>query len=317
MAGTPGPVTQAFIEEFSANLNYEPNQRKPRIVPFLRQDTMTMGSPKWVDVISSEEAEEKVGRMPLAPFHEMDIFRKRAIHARTGQKFHYYDHTDRYNMNYDQDAPIYAEQNAALARKMDRFVIDALENPAEERVTTTGTPVTTSVNYDNTNQAIDVGIGHASNNTGLNLLKLIRAKSIFGINDVEEDMYGKRILLVSQVQLDDLYEEIKAVGNAGDIMAFDKIYDADGIGGFRGFQIVRSQQLTISSNVRNCFMFYGDALTWCTQESTQVEIFPDPTRVDTTRIRTFFRGGAARIQDKLVVKIPCDESYDYAGTAKP
>ena len=312
MAGNPSIVTQAMVEQFNTNLHFTPNQREPRLLGLVRRE-MQKGTESWFDVITDVEPETKIGRMPVAQFNELEIFKKRAVNTATGFKNHWMDEEDDIGLIINPNFPVLQRINHALANWIDDQIIAAATGSAFERVLSGGTYTRTEVAYDTTNQQVAVTLGAASGNAGMNLRKLIEADSIFGTNDVDSSMgYGRKVMVMSQKELNDLALEAKAVGEAGDYAAFRAIQNNE-TNQFRGFTMVRSQRLGIASNVRTCFAYYERGIIYSTAEGTKATIKEDPTRDDAVKIRGTTRGGATRIDDKLVVSIPCDTNESYNG----
>jgi hypothetical protein len=190
----------------------------------------------------------------------------------------------------------------AAGRTMDQVVIDAASGTAY-----TGETGVTATSFLAANQ---IAVNYGGANSGLTLAKLIKAKSILGINE----SYGqngnkndKLVLIVTQKQLDDLLT-VTEVTNSD--YAAVKALQSGEIHEFMGFMFKRTQLLTLNSStdVRTCLAYVqsGIKLGITTERSVKTVIRDDLN--ETLQIRTKIRLGATRTMEEKVVEIACDES---------
>lgn len=191
----------------------------------------------------------------------------------------------------------------AYFRSADQTIIDALEGSAYVGSAGTdtialGAGQQVAVNY------IYGGTGSAS---GLTLAKLIKAKSILGKNEAygqDGNKDDELIMLVSQQQLDDLLHNVDQVSNS-DYAAVKALVDGE-VNRFMGFKFIRSELLTIASDVRTCIAYVKSGVAFAsTGHSVRFSIRDDLN--ETLQIRTKWRHGATRLEEEKVVLVYCDE----------
>ncbi len=192
-------------------------------------------------------------------------------------------------------------QAMAAARRFDQVIIDALGGAA-----LTGEDGTTSTAFD-TNQDIAVSVGGAD--TSLNLAKLIAAKSKFGKNEVmgQNMMEGDQLVLVcSQSEIDSMLTNVDQVSSA-DYAAVKALVNGE-VDHFMGFRFVRSELLPQdSNNVRTCYAYVKSGLKLAVSQEFTTHMDVLPQRNHTLQIRSKWRVGATRMEEKKVVRIYCDE----------
>lgn len=191
-------------------------------------------------------------------------------------------------------------------RSADQTIIDALEGTAY--VGSAGTATATlgagqqvAVNY------IHGGTG---SNSGLTLAKMIRAKSILGINEAYGQSGNKDddlVALVSQKQLDDLLVNVDQVSSS-DYSAVKALVDGE-VNRFMGFRFIRSELLTLVSatDVRTA-IFYAKSGVVYASNGHKVKMSIRDDLNETLQIRTKWRHGATRLEEEKVVLVYCDES---------
>jgi hypothetical protein len=194
----------------------------------------------------------------------------------------------------------------AFYRSCDQTIIDALEGTAY-----VGENGTDTVSLGSGQQvAVNYIYGGTGSNSGLTLSKMIKAKSILGVNEAYGQSGNKDDMLcaiVSQVQLDDLLNNVDQVRNA-DYAAVRALVDAE-VDYFMGFKFVRSQLITLSSStdIRTA-LFYAKTGIAYASNGHRVRFSIRDDLNETLQIRTKWRHGATRLEEEKVVLVYCDES---------
>ena len=156
-------------------------------------------------------------------------------------------------------------------------------------------------------QKISVTAG-SSSNTGLNVEKLIQAKSLFGKADIDvNDPGNKLICVVTQAQLDDLLRSTEVTSRD-----YNTVYAlAEGeVHSFMGFQFVRTELMPKDSgtNIRTCVAYCQSAIKLIMPKEITTHI----TQRDDYNFNWYahhsMKVGAGRMEDNKVVHIPCLES---------
>ena len=92
--------------------------------------------------------------------------------------------------------------------------------------------------------------GTASAQVGLNLAKLIEAKSLFGKADIDlDDPTNVLHMAITQNQLDDLLKEEKLTSN--EYANVKALVNGD-IDTFMGFKFIRIQRMPLAESIRTC-----------------------------------------------------------------
>lgn len=150
--------------------------------------------------------------------------------------------------------------------------------------------------------------GGTGSNSGLTLAKLIRARSILGINEaLGDDDDAQAILVVSQKQIDDLLINVDQVSNA-DYAAVKALVDGK-VKHFMGFKFRRTEQLPldVATDVRTCVAYVPSGIAYGSN-SRKVKFSTRDDLNETLQIRTKARMGATRLEEEKVVAIFTDES---------
>jgi hypothetical protein len=196
-----------------------------------------------------------------------------------------------------------AAQAAAYNRLADSTLIAALTGNAV--ITDTTTPTVYTANNATTtvalpaSQQVGVQFGNSSVNANLTIAKLREAKRILDSNEVPAD---GRVLVISSGELaallgtteytSSLFNSVQALVN-GDATRF------------LGFDVVRSELLTVSSSVRTVIAYHKDMVAFASgNQKSYMDVRPDISHA--LQVRSVASLGATRLQEKGVVAIACD-----------
>ena len=197
-------------------------------------------------------------------------------------------------------SPVVQSHAAAYARTADQVIIEALGGSAytgETGVTPTSLPSgqKVAVNY--------VETGNAAN-SGLTIGKLRAAKFILDANEVDEE--EERIIVVSAKQLQDLLRTTEIT--SADYNSVKALVDGS-VNTFMGFKFRKTQllPLTVSTDVRMTYVYVKSGIVLAERGlKTHMDVRTDLSH--SLQIRSVASLGAARLEEKKVVEIACDES---------
>ena len=181
-----------------------------------------------------------------------------------------------------------------------------------------------------TSQVIPITAGAGSENKGLTIEKLIRAKSLFGKNDIDEsDPAFELYMAVTQNQLDDLlrttevtsseYNTVRALVN-GEIdkfmgfkfvrMAANSVVSGEGMGQQNENLITWGLKGTaVSGGIsRECIAWSKSYIKFATPQDVTMRIAEREDKCFNWYAYGRMSAGAIRIEDAGVVKIACFES---------
>jgi len=291
-------ITVAFVEDYTNNLEMLSQQMGSKLRKCVDVETKT-GDKFFFDQVGEVEAEEKTSRHGDSPFTEVPHARRSC----TPRDFHcgdYIDKLDKLKMLIDPTSK-YAQAFAyALGRQMDDFIIEAATGTAYTGHT--GTTATTLP----TAQKIAVDLSGA--NEGLTVSKVRKAKSKFGVNEVdEENPLNKLWFAWSQVQQDDLLATTEVTSS--DYNSVQTLVQGT-VNSFLGFEFVRTQRLAhnASTDIRTCFAFAESGIKLGLGADIQVEMAKRPDKSFAMYVYSCMSGGATRMEEDKVVQILCDES---------
>ena len=155
-----------------------------------------------------------------------------------------------------------------------------------------------------TSQIVPVNTG--GSNSGMNLAKLIEAKSLFGRNDLDDSMPGNEIMLgISQRQLDDLLKDEKLTSAD---FANVKALNEGVINRFMGMTFIRTELFQKTAGVRTCVAWMKSGVRLAMPQAWTMKV---AERHDVSFNWYAFGKltiGGCRIEDEKVVHIPCNEA---------
>jgi hypothetical protein len=214
-----------------------------------------------------------------------------------------FDNEDKLRMKLSDPRNAYAQTQAhALGRELDRVIIAAATG-----TTYTGKLGTTAETYTAATYGVAVDAvapGSIAANSNLTIEKLIQAKSKFGV--AESIMDGEALtLVVTQSQLDALLRTTEVTNADYNTV---KALAAGTVSQFMGFNFVRTQLLTVSSNIRTCLAYPQSAIIVGMADEMQVKMDQRADLNYTWQVWCQGSFGAARTWLEKVVSIACDES---------
>jgi hypothetical protein len=197
-------------------------------------------------------------------------------------------------------SPVVQSHAAAYARTADQVIIEALGGSAytgETGVTPTSLPSAQKV-------AVNYVESGSPANSGLTIGKLRAAKYILDSSEVDEE--EERIIAVSAKQLQDLLRTTEIT--SADYNSVKALVDGS-VNTFMGFKFRKTQllPLTVSSDVRMTYVYVKSGIVLAERGlKTHMDVRTDLSH--SLQIRSVASLGAARLEEKKVVEIACDES---------
>jgi len=190
---------------------------------------------------------------------------------------------------------------SAYMRKIDDVIISNLLGASysgENGDTANNISDTVAVDYK--------GPGVSAANVGLNLAKIIQAKSKLGQNEVDDD--EEFIFLYSQSQLDDLLFAVNQVSSA-DYNNVKVLVEGGKNFYFMGFKFVKTQRLPLNTgtDVRTCVAYVKSGIKFAENARvTHVDVLPEHSHA--IQLRSVADMGAVRMEEKKVIPVYCDQS---------
>lgn len=303
-------IPDHYPTEFSTNWEFLLQQKISRLRGFVTVDTIN-GKEKSYNQLAATSMRLITGR--AAATSEQDTATAKRWIRQQG-----YDAVDLFDEFDDQllgqivlpTSEVVQNHAMAYGRTCDAVIIAALGGTAYTGPTGT-TPVTLPVtqkvlaNYDGPTKSLGgSGWGASSGTTGLNLAKLIKAKSILRKGEVDEA--DPLIMTVCQSQLDDL------LFNVNEIKSSDynnvKALVAGEVDTFMGFKFLRTEQHPAAvSNFRTIYAYAKSGLT-LSDAGRKVHMDIRADRNHALQVRSVASLGATRREEGKVVAIECYEA---------
>lgn len=309
-------VTESFVQQFSANVFHLSQQKGSRLRPFVRSESQR-GSDAFYDRIGAVTAVLKAGRHSDTP--QLDTpHSRRKVSLADYEWADLIDDQDKIRMLIDPESAYAQAAMWAMGRAMDDVLIKAALGTAYSGVAgATAVPMPAS-------QFIGAVASNAVSN--LNVATLIKVKSLFGQNDVDESI--PLHIAVSQKQIDALlgetqvtsadYNTIKALvkGEVDTFMGFkfhrlQRIQTA-GADGFVATINTSTGAVTLSTgngnNTRRCFAWAEDGLLLSVGEDITGKISERDDKSYATQVYARMSIGSTRMEEAKVVGILCTET---------
>lgn len=309
-------ISTGFVNQFKSNLYFGAQQKGSRLRNSVRVESQN-GETAYYDGLGPTSANLLVSRGSDTQYTDVQHLR-RAVTTRDYTWAALIDNADKLRMLNDPTSGYSKNAQMALGRSMDDVLIAAALGSAS-----TGVAGGTSVPLPATQW---VGATDDSVKTNLNVKTLIRVKSKFGVNDVDDE--GQLHIAVTQSQIDSLlrdtqvtsadYNNVKALVN-GEIDTFMGFkfhrlqrLPTGGTGGFLADITEASGAVALSSgdanNLRRCFAWQSDGLLLAIGQDMEAKIDIMPNKNYSTQVFARMSIGAARMLEEKVVGILCSES---------
>jgi hypothetical protein len=292
-------ITTAFVDQFGSTLMHLAQQKGSRLRQFVESESVR-GEQAFFDQLGSTEARVRTTRHGDSPLISTPHARRRV----TMLDYEWGDMID------DQDklrtlidpANGYVQAGMwALGRSIDDVIISAATGTSytgPKGLTAVPLPATQKI-------AVTIG-GTGGASCGLNVAKLIAAKSLFGKNDVDVEA-GNMTFVVSQQQLDDLLAVTEV--RSADYNSVKALVRGE-VDTYMGFKFVRTQRLVLDSttDVRSCFCFVKDGIKLGIGADMVSRVAERADKSFNWYAYAKMTLGGTRMEEVKVVEVACDES---------
>jgi hypothetical protein len=296
-------ITTAFVEQYSANVEHLAQQMESRFDGKIREESQT-GKTKFFEQLGATTAVKRTSRHGDTP-------RVDSNHQRRASYLNDYDWADLIDSLDDVkmliDPKSSYSQSAAMAmnRAKDQEVIAAATGDAYADVGGGSGAVSAVALPSSQKVAVDYVASGVAANSGLTLAKLIKSKDILGKAEVPA---GTQIYFAySQQQLTDLLTNVSQVSSS-DFAAVKALVDGE-VSYFMGYEFIKTELLSLAAtDYRTCFAYAKTGLLRSMGQAPSGSIDKRPDKNNAYQV--YFNGsfGAARMQEKFVVQVLCDES---------
>ena len=310
-------ITEAFVKQFSANVFHLSQQKGSKLRPLVRKE-MQHSKAAFYDRIGAVSAVLKAGRHSSTP--QLDTPHSRRMVTMNDYEWaDMIDDQDKIRMLNDPTSAYAQAAMWAMGRSQDDVIIAAALGTAysgEDGTTSVILPASQYVG------AVNSGASAISN---LNIGTLIRVKSKFGINEVDESIPLN--IIVSQSQIDSLLADTQITSS--DYATVKALVKGE-VDSFMGFKFHRTQRLPVngsgsflasttlatgavalstgtSNNARRCFAWAEDGLLLSTGKDITGKISERADKSYSTQVYACMSIGAVRMEEVKVVAVLCHE----------
>jgi hypothetical protein len=309
-------IDTAFVNQYSANIYMLSQQKGSRLRGYVRQE-MQSGEFEYFDRLGQTTAVRKTNRHGDTPLVNSDHSRRR-VGMHDYEWADLIDKQDRIRTLINPDNPYATSAAWAMGRSMDDEIIDAALGTAYAGKEGASQIVMPASQF--------VGAVASSAVSDLNVPTLIRVKSLFGQNDVDESI--PLHIAVTQKQIDSLlnqtqvtsadYNTVKALveGRVDTFMGFKfhriQRLKTGGTGGFVATINTTSGAVTLSTgngnNTRRCFAWAEDGIVSSIGMDITGRITERSDKSYSTQVYASMSCGAVRMEEAKVVGVLCTES---------
>lgn len=303
-------ITEAFVQQFGANVFHLSQQKGSRLRPAVRQETQT-GESQFFDRIGKVSAVKKAGRHSSTP--QLDTpHSRRMVTLEDYEWADLIDSQDKIRMLNDPASEYVMAAMWAMGRSMDDEIIAASVGSAYS-----GQKGTTVVAHPNS-QKYAANDGAAF--TNLNVRTLRAVKRIMDAAEVE----GQRYFSVSASQVESLLGQTEVTSSDYNTV---KALAQGEVNSYMGFEFIRNERMPAQSAAlsaspttgavgagssvighRKCFAWAKEGLLLSIGQNITSRISERDDKSYATQAYACMSVGATRMEEEKVVEVLCKES---------
>jgi hypothetical protein len=283
-------ITTAFVQQYKSNIIVLSQQKGSKLRSTVRDDGEVVGEKVFFERIGATVAVKRTQRHGDTPLAN-------TAHSRRAATMYDYEWADLIDSQDKlrtliEPTNTYAINGAyAIGRAFDDEIIAALGGNAY-----TGKDGTTV-------SALPAAQKIAAAATGLTLAKLIKAREMFGLSEVDEDMYT--IALTSK-QMTDLLNTTEV--RSADYNAVKALVKGE-VNTFMGFNFVKVNRLPVDgASARLVYAYAKSGVGLHVPQDIKTRIGERADKSYATQVYLCASVGATRIEDEKVIEIACVEA---------
>jgi hypothetical protein len=189
----------------------------------------------------------------------------------------------------------------ALGRKMDDIIIEAAFGTAY-----TGKTGSTTVTFP---AASEIAVNYVESggavNSNLTIGKLRRARYLLDKEEAANEGEADLFLACDPSQIQSLLRTTEVTSSDYNTV---KALVAGEIDTFMGFKFIRTNRLTVASNVRDCIAWERQGLLLATGLEINVDVGPRRDKRNSIQVYVCASFGSTRMWEEKVLRIKCDET---------
>lgn len=282
-------VTEAFVQQFSANFHHLAQQTESRFESAVRVESGIVGDSKKISRIGATAAQKKTTRHGDTPLIETP-HSTRWIDLDDYEWADLVDELDKKKLLADPTSDYLKAGVSAMNRSKDDAIYAAARGSARSSSGSVALPA-----------AQKIAVGAA----GLTKAKIIQAKKMFRANEADEENGEELYFAYGSEQMEDLLGDTTLT--SADFMTIQMLQDGAVGKKWMGFKWIPSERMSKVGNDRYCVSWAksGVALGTGAEIMTRVTERADKSYAMQPYARMSI--GATRVEDAKVVEIACQE----------
>ena len=304
-------INVAMVKQYSANVQHMLQQRGSRLRNAVQLETGKIGEEVFFDRVDETAAQKVTSRHADSPLMDVPHERRRVspVDYDWGKLV---DNPDRLRLIMDPTSAYVESAAMAMGRAIDEEIISAAFGNSYLSTTSSTTMTGTAFGSEGGTDiyregAYSSGAWVAGDNTGtavgLTVDKLIRARKVLAANEADEyDMGGRPQMFIacSSAGIESLLLENKVQSADYNVI---KALVAGEVDSFMGFQFIRTEKVTVTSNVEEAIAFTRSALGLCIWEDIVARVTERPDKRYSQYIYYRMTIGATRLDGKKMVRL--------------
>jgi hypothetical protein len=293
-------VDIALVQSYRANIDLGLQQKGSRLRPYVRVETQNAEF-DFYDRIGAVAAVEVTNRHGDTPLISTPHDRRR-VALRDFDWADMIDNKDKIRMLADPTSAYVQSAVWALGRAMDDVIIQAFTATAY-----TGKTGSTTVAFPAASEiAVNYVESGTAANSNLSVGKLRRARYLLDKAEVTTDDSGYDLIMVCDPsQIQSLLRTTEVT--SADYNTIKALVQGE-IDTFMGFKFIRSNRLTVASNIRECFAFERTGMLLAVGAEIRVDVGPRRDKRNSIQVYASGSFGSTRMWEERVLRVKCDET---------
>ena len=286
-------ITTAFVQQYSSNVQMLSQQMGSYLRSAADVETI-VGKNAFFDQVGKTTAQLRTSRHSDTPQVDTPHSRRR-VSLGDYEWADLIDNQDKVRMLIDPTSSYAKAAAAAMGRAMDDVIISALGGTSY-----TGETGATSVVLPSSQKPYS-----ASQTDGLNITKLLEAKKILDLADVDPSI--QRFFVCGPRQIANLLGTTQITSSDFNTV---KALAQGQVDSFLGFKFIVSNRLAFdatNTDDRLCYAFTADAIKLAIGKDVMARIDERADKSYSTQVYYCMSIGATRMEEEKVVEIACDE----------
>lgn len=289
-------ITNAFVQQFKANLILLAQQKGSRLRPYVRVEDL-VGKAAFFDRLAGTTAKKKTSRHGDTPLIA-SVYSRRRVTPEDWEWADLIDNEDKLRMLVNPESEYALNGAYAIGRALDDAIITASRGnstavDADDASSNVALPA---------GQKVAVSFGGAGD-VGLTVEKLIEVKRIFDANDLL-DPEEPRVILVGAKQVSDLLNTTEVTNS--DYNSVKALVEGK-INTFMGLSFVLINRLATSGTTRFVMAWAKSGMGLALNKDIMTRISERSDKSYATQVYACGTFGSVRVEEEKVIEIACAE----------